>query len=127
VHALPLTLPPMIRSAALSLLCLAAVATPAMAGSEWLRVSEPSRAEMRRAVAEHRVEQSDQIRADEAMAGRRLTPAERAELREQVRSEWASRNDPTQTAESGGPSGSGGPHNTGGWRSFLPWASNSRQ
>jgi hypothetical protein len=46
------------------------------------------RHELREAVEAHRTNGREQIRRDEAAAGRRLTPAERAELREQLRREW---------------------------------------
>ncbi|MFT4267867.1 MAG: hypothetical protein QM586_11720 [Xenophilus sp.] len=112
----------MFRSFVQCLLCLAVIAVPPIvAGAQGLGAGEPSRTELRHAVAE----QGEQIRADEAMAGRRLTPAERAELRAQLRREWAARNEATQTAETvapAAPSGSGGRHSGGGWRAFWPWA-----
>ena len=50
--------------------------------------AEQTRLEVRRAVEAHRAQQRDDIRRQEAAAGRRLTAAERAELREQVRYQW---------------------------------------
>jgi hypothetical protein len=50
--------------------------------------AEQVRQEVRRAVVTHRAQQRDDIRRQEAAAGRRLTAAERAELREQVRYQW---------------------------------------
>ncbi|MDH6594596.1 hypothetical protein M2165_004485 [Variovorax sp. TBS-050B] len=44
---------------------------------------------MRQAVAAHRAAQRDEIRREEAAAGRRLTAAELHELRQQVRGQWA--------------------------------------
>ncbi len=46
------------------------------------------RHELREAVEAHRISGREQIQRDEAVAGRRLTPAERAELREQLRRQW---------------------------------------
>lgn len=99
----------------LSFLALA-VAWPAIASAQFLRTAGPGR-EMRESVAAHRAEQREEIRVDEAAAGRRLTPAERLELREQLRSQWAVRAEATQTAES--------QNTVSGWRAFLPWT-NSR-
>lgn len=104
-------------------------ALPMAASAELLKIGGPRRDEVRAAVAAHRAEQREEIRQDEAVAGRRLTPAERAQLREQVRSQWPARTDATQTAESAaapGPHGAS-PQNAGsGWRSLLPWVG-SRQ
>ncbi|RYF62433.1 MAG: hypothetical protein EOO22_27690 [Comamonadaceae bacterium] len=62
---------------------------PAWAAPEALAVaSGPRGQELRDAVAAHRMSGREQIRHDEAVAGRRLTPAERAELREQLRQQW---------------------------------------
>lgn len=46
------------------------------------------RSEVRKAVEAHRAQERDDIRREEAEVGRRLTPAERAELREQIRYQW---------------------------------------
>lgn len=104
-------------------------ALPLAASAEFLKVGGPPRDEVRAAVAAHRAEQRDEIRHDEAIAGRRLTPAERAQLREQVRSQWPARPDATQTADSAGAPGPHGatPQNAGGgWRALIPWVG-SRQ
>lgn len=50
--------------------------------------AEQTRIEVRKAVEAHRAQERDDIRRQEAEIGRRLTPAERAELREQVRYQW---------------------------------------
>ena len=50
--------------------------------------AEQVRVEVRKAVEAHRAQERDDIRRQEAEVGRRLTPAERAELREQVRYQW---------------------------------------
>ena len=50
--------------------------------------AEQVRKEVRRAVEAHRAQERDDIRREEAEVGRRLTPAERAELREQIRYQW---------------------------------------
>ncbi|XXQ54370.1 hypothetical protein ACA040_003061 [Xenophilus aerolatus] len=103
-------------------------ALPLAASAEFLKVGGPRRDEVRAAVAAHRAEQREAIRQDEAVAGRRLTPAERAQLREQVRSQWPARTDATQTAESAAPGQHGPtPQNAGGgWRALFPWVG-SRQ
>ena len=58
------------------------------AGGRPAPTAEQIRLEVRRAVEAHRTQQRDDIRRQEAEAGRRLTAAERAELREQVRYQW---------------------------------------
>ncbi|GAC1356841.1 MAG: hypothetical protein NVSMB34_11240 [Variovorax sp.] len=55
---------------------------------DFLRVGEARRGEVRAAVAAHRAAQSEEIRREEAAAGRRLTAAELFELRQQVRGQW---------------------------------------
>jgi len=47
------------------------------------------RSDVREAVQQHRASQKDDIRRADAQAGRHLTAAERAQLREQLRQEWA--------------------------------------
>ena len=54
----------------------------------FLRVGEVRRSEVRDAVAAHRAGQREEVRREEAMAGRRLTAAELFELRQQVRGQW---------------------------------------
>jgi hypothetical protein len=54
------------------------------------RGSEVS-SEARQAVAAHRAAKREEVRREEAAAGRRLTPAELAELRQQVRQQWMPR------------------------------------
>src|SRR5688572_27772624 len=58
------------------------------AGAQSVPTAEQVRVEVRRAVEAHRAQQRDDIRRQEAEVGRRLTAAERAELREQVRYQW---------------------------------------
>ncbi len=67
-----------------------ALAAPAAwaAGPQTKPTAEQVRIEVRRAVEAHRAQQRDDIRRQEAEVGRRLTAAERAELREQVRYQW---------------------------------------
>lgn len=60
----------------------------AVAGGDFLRVGESRRNDVRQAVAAHRAAQRDEIRREEAAAGRRLTAAELHELRQQVRGQW---------------------------------------
>jgi hypothetical protein len=49
---------------------------------EFLKVGDSRRSEVREAVAAHRAAQRDEIRREEAAAGRRLTAAELFELRQ---------------------------------------------
>ncbi|VTU30319.1 hypothetical protein H6CHR_03373 [Variovorax sp. PBL-H6] len=56
-----------------------------------IRVSDPRRNEMRQAVEAHRAAKREEVMREEAAAGRRLTPAELAELRQQVRQQWVPR------------------------------------
>ncbi|MBS0454048.1 MAG: hypothetical protein JSS14_22325 [Proteobacteria bacterium] len=58
------------------------------AGAGAAPTAEQVRKEVRRAVEAHRAQERDDIRREEAEVGRRLTPAERAELREQIRYQW---------------------------------------
>ena len=82
-----------LRSSSILLLCcsLSAAAQP----WEFIRTSDPRRSEVsseaRRAVDAHRAAKREDVRREEAAAGRRLTPAELAELRRQVRQQWVPR------------------------------------
>ncbi|MGJ7526556.1 hypothetical protein [Variovorax sp. GB1P17] len=68
---------------------LAFACGPALAASgDFFRVGEVRRSEVRDAVAAHRAAQREEIRREEAAAGRRLTAAELFELRQQVRGQW---------------------------------------
>ena len=60
----------------------------------FIRVSDPRRNEMRDAVEAHRAAKREEVMRQEAAAGRRLTPAELAELRQQVRQQWVPRPEP---------------------------------
>jgi len=115
-------MPLVFRPVVLSALVLAAL-LPAMASAELLKVGGTRRDEVHTAVAAHRAAERAQISSDEAAAGRRLTPAERAELREQVRSQWSLRSDATQTADSAAAPADQPATAGGGWRAFWPWAS----
>ncbi|VTU27666.1 hypothetical protein [Variovorax sp. PBL-E5] len=86
-----LTLPFLLAS-----LCLSAWADSV----EVLPASGPRRSELRDAVDAHRAASRDEVRREEAAAGRHLTPAELAELREQVRRQWMPRSQVVQSAES---------------------------
>ncbi len=57
-------------------------------GGDAIKVGEVRRSEVRDAVAAHRAAQREEIRREEAFAGRRLTAAELFELRQQVRGQW---------------------------------------
>ena len=100
--------------------CLAAspIAIPATAQAlSQQDAAVPTREQMRRAVLAHRAAEHAQIERDEALAGRRLTAAERAELREQLRQEWAQRPAPAEPAASAATA-----HRAGwSWRDILPW------
>ncbi|HJS05451.1 MAG TPA: hypothetical protein VJ832_18385 [Variovorax sp.] len=69
---------------------------PAAAEPSWgfVRVGDQRRNEVRDAVDAHRAAKREEVRRHEAAAGRRLTPAELAELRQQVRQQWVPRADP---------------------------------
>ncbi|MDM0048512.1 hypothetical protein [Variovorax sp. J22R115] len=86
------------KALTLSLL-LASCCLPVLAGSPdfWL-VSDQRRSELRGAVEAHRAATRDEVRREEAAAGRRLTPAELAELRQQVRQQWLPRHDALQSS-----------------------------
>jgi len=76
---------------ALALFVLFALTAPAAWAAGTTRTAptaEQVRSEVRKAVEAHRAQERDDIRRQEAEIGRRLTPAERAELREQVRYQW---------------------------------------
>jgi len=86
----PLPLPLLLAS-----LCLSAWAGPGEPGP-----GGPRRSELRVAVDEHRAANREEVRREEAAAGRHLTPAELAELRAQVRQQWMPRSQIVQSAES---------------------------
>jgi hypothetical protein len=58
-----------------------------------VQVGGATRHEVRQAVQAHRAAQREELQREEASAGRRLTPAELAELRSQVRQQWSPRYD----------------------------------
>lgn len=64
------------------------------AATGFLQVGGATRQEVRQAVQAHRAAQREEIQREEASAGRRLTKAELAELRSQVRQQWTPRYDP---------------------------------
>ncbi|MDM0072976.1 hypothetical protein QTH90_01185 [Variovorax sp. J2P1-59] len=87
-----------INALTLSLL-LAGSCLPALAGSPgFVMVGDQRRTELRGAVEAHRAATRDEVRREEAAAGRRLTPAELAELRQQVRQQWSPRHDVLQSS-----------------------------
>jgi hypothetical protein len=73
---------------ALPLTFVFACAPTLAATGDFFRVGEVRRGEVRDAVAAHRAAQREEIRREEAIAGRRLTAAELFELRQQVRGQW---------------------------------------
>lgn len=68
------------------------------AQGSWMQLSDQRRNELRGAVETHRASQREEVRREETVAGRRLTAAELAELREQVRQQWAPRSEQVHTA-----------------------------
>ncbi len=65
------------------------------------RVAEQrSRNEARSLAEAHRAGQREEVQRVEAAAGRRLTPAELAELRQQVRQQWEPRQELVRSAQS---------------------------
>lgn len=65
-----------------------------------MRVSDQRRSELREAVQSHRAAQRAEVQREEAIAGRRLTAAERLELREQLRRQWFASTGVRHSAES---------------------------
>lgn len=71
-------------------LLIAGLCLPVWAATEGVASSgDPRRSDLRDAVEMHRHATPEQLRREEAWTGRRLTPSELAELREQVRQQWA--------------------------------------
>jgi hypothetical protein len=56
--------------------------------------------ELRGVIAAQVSARREEVRREEAMAGRRLTAEERAELRAQLRRQWSSQGETAQTAQS---------------------------
>lgn len=67
-----------------------------------MQMSEQRRSDLRDAVEAHRASQREEVRREETSAGRRLTAAELAELRAQVRQQWAPRSDDIISVQSTG-------------------------
>lgn len=85
-------------------LLFACTCLPTWAGtSDAQRVREPQRNEVRSAVASHRESQREEVQREEQAAGRRLTPAELAELRNQVRQQWSPISDGANAGKASGP------------------------
>ncbi len=71
-------------------LLITGLCLPIWASTEGLASpGDPRRSELREAVETHRSVRPEQVRREEAWTGRHLTPPELAELREQVRQQWA--------------------------------------
>ena len=99
------TLPPrlsIMKSTVLALSALLACLSVPAAAEPWglLRVSDLRRNEVRDAVEAHRAAKREEVRRQEAAAGRRFTAAELAELRQQVRQQWTPRQEIVHSAES---------------------------
>lgn len=91
--------PPAVLALPLLLLaCLPGAVVAESAGV--LRVSEVHRSELRHAVDAHRAARRAEAQREEAAASRRLTAAELAELRQQVREQWMPRSAPVHSANS---------------------------
>jgi hypothetical protein len=90
------------KSTVLTLSVLLSCLSVPSAAEPWgfLRVGDPRRDEVRDAVEAHRAAKREEVRRQEAAAGRRLTAAELAELRQQVRQQWTPRQDVVHSAES---------------------------
>ena len=73
------------------LLLITGLCLPMWAATEGVAVPvDPRRSDLRDAVETHRnTRPEQQLRREEAWTGRHLTPPELAELREQVRQQWA--------------------------------------
>ncbi|MGJ7579182.1 hypothetical protein ACSFA3_03270 [Variovorax sp. RHLX14] len=85
-------------------LLLAYACSPGWAGGrDFLRISDTQRSETRRAVETHRESQREEVQREEQAAGRRLTPAELAELRNQVRQQWSPQSDGASVGKASGP------------------------
>jgi hypothetical protein len=82
-----------LSSSTAALLLCASLPAPAESWG-FVRVSDPRRDETRAAVEAHRAAKREEVMRQEAAAGRRLTPAELAELRQQVRQQWVPRPEP---------------------------------
>ena len=83
---------------------LASLCVPvAAAQGSWMQMSDQRRNELRDSIEAHRASHREEVRREETQAGRRLTPAELAELREQVRQQWVPRSDVVHSADSTGP------------------------
>lgn len=93
MKSVPLLLVPILLFADLGLSAWAGPPGPAPLGVQ-------RRNELRVAVEAHRAATREEVQREEAAAGRRLTPAELAELRSQVREQWAPRQDVVRSAES---------------------------
>jgi hypothetical protein len=89
-----------INFSALSLLVASAFLPVLAAQPGFMTVADQRRVEVRDAVEAHRAATRDEVRREEAAAGRRLTPAELAQLRQQVRQNWSPRHEVAQSAES---------------------------
>lgn len=76
---------PMKKIRILVLLSIVSISLPALAESAGVTT------EVRSTVEAHRAAKREEVRREEAVMGRRLTPAELAELREQVRQQWIPR------------------------------------
>ena len=80
---------------------LVSVCTSLWAAPEgYLRISDRQRNELRGAVESHRAARRDEVQREDAAAGRRLTAAERLELREQLRRQWRESSGALHSAES---------------------------
>ena len=84
-----------------SLFLLAPFCLSAWAGPfSFMPVTDPRGSDLRSAVEAHRAATRAEVQRGEAIAGRRLTPAELAELRQQVRQQWAPQPGVVRSAES---------------------------
>lgn len=121
--------PPPSLVLALSLMAtsLSATAAAQALGQDLPRRKAPAtREQVREAVNAHRAAEQEQIQRDEAIAGRRMTPAERAELREQLRQGWAQRAVPVSAVQPMEPAATATQQKAGwSWRSIFFWSRTS--
>lgn len=117
----PLALAISVALGALALPAVAQGAGPQVVAYRQGDAQPATREQVREAVMAHRASEHEQIQRDEAMAGRRLTAAERSELRAQLRHEWSQR-----AANTPEPATSASAHKNGwSWRDILPWGRSS--
>jgi hypothetical protein len=82
------------------LLASVAFAASAQSSAPLRPNAERATPDLRDVIAAQVSARREEVRREEAMAGRRLTAEERAELRAQLRRQWSSQGETAQTAQS---------------------------